>query len=606
MDFYQETTDVQNVLNSNVLKVKAMISLPKIDETLIRQALTAAHRDDISGYHHDGNRDMLAPLGNTAITWCVRNAQKSHEYRAKYTVWKQLETSAGLLQVARNSPLNGCLMTSIRQNSSKSDNPWPARVAMYAVRGLIGAAVQSEGFDIKAISSVMDALSHYLDSERAERTDVEPPLTPPISLAQHTHQSSSESPSYFPDYAAEFMKEEDRTHILGTNLDLLNELYPPLQGDIPKDLNRASMLDIGVLDDLASQVQPLSLAHTCTEGRQAFEIVPSRPIGDLSPKRSTKTSTYKKTLRKSRTKSPVETYVSSQRQLAASSTGPASLYNQSYPDLHPSHFAGDKYGQMMTKLYHGLVSPFAVLHVRQALLVQEPATSTELPEGDSSRAVFHYRMIKEIHSSRSADTVRRLHHMYSLYTSLRNRWQTDKDEGFVHQEFQTFTPGSAKRRKGPGNPLLKDVARAFDDMLIAAEPQIRYKSQAQQRRLTSEIQKLQKIGERLFLLVKEFQLGILCLLFFHQSVEEAESIFAITEIEFSTVPIKNFDDFLRNARNSRHPLYDFSKAAESAYNVIVNASVSEGARFRCQDNDPAELVKMLGGSAQLCEQLRYH
>ena len=88
MDTQLESSDTQSIWGSNVLKVKAMISLPNMDENLIRQALTAAHRDDRSGYHHDGNRDMLAPIGNTAITWCVRCAHKSKDYHSKNTlIW---------------------------------------------------------------------------------------------------------------------------------------------------------------------------------------------------------------------------------------------------------------------------------------------------------------------------------------------------------------------------------------------------------------------------------------------------------------------------------------------------------------------------------------
>ena len=419
-------------------------------------------------------------------------------------------------------------MTSIRQNSGKSNDPWPPRVAIYAVRGLVGAAVQSEGLKIEAICHVMDALSGYLDSEREKNANIEPLLISPISLAQDTCRSSSASPCSIPDYTAQFMEEEDRTRILGTDL---NEICLPSPYDAVQNLDEMSTADPTAFDNLASQVQALSLAHTCNEGQQAFKIIESRPIDDIHPKNPTKVCTTKKSSWKRNTKSPMEDYVNGQRRLATAPMGPASSRNSSYLDINLGLFPGDKSGQLMLKMYHGLVSHFAVLHVRQALLAQEPAKFMELPGEDSNNPIFHYRMIKKMQDSRSAGTVKRLYHMYLLYTSLRNPWQTEKDDQFLHEGFQTFTPGSRKRRKGPGNPLVRDAARAFEDMLIAAEPQLRYKSQEEQDRLIADVRKLQKIGERLFLLVKEFRLGILCLLFFHQSVEEAQRIFAMTETE---------------------------------------------------------------------------
>lgn len=63
--------------------VKDVVGLPEMEDSLVKQALIAAHSSDEDNYHCDGNRAKLAPMGLIAIQLCVRHAHKSGKYQGK-------------------------------------------------------------------------------------------------------------------------------------------------------------------------------------------------------------------------------------------------------------------------------------------------------------------------------------------------------------------------------------------------------------------------------------------------------------------------------------------------------------------------------------------
>lgn len=447
--------------------------------------------------------------------------------------------------MVRNSPLAGCVVSSIRQNSNKKDDDWPARVALNAIRGVVGAAFQSTGHDIDRMCPVIDALSTHLDCEinRNESSTSRP--TPPSSLKDPIRDHGTATPRSVTDYTEHFMDIDERNTILGINLSQMpslsrSEAIPP-----SNEINTAFQTD---MEGMPSALEGLSLAHTSVEGQQCFNLVESRPIGDVRPKIRSKPPhasptgdvppnvhdkppPTKKTTKTRTRKMAMEEYVSQQRLLTKHTPLTASGNNRSYLDTDAGLQFKDKPQKTILKIYHGLVSSYAVLHVRNALLSRQSAHSARESSAHASPSVFHYHMIKQYDSSNAVDTMRRLHHIYLLYTTLRSPWQVEMDDGFTEEESINFSSGSAKRKRPVGNPLVRHTSDAFEDLLRAVVPDLQQKNPDEQERLTADVHRLQAIGSRLFVLVEEYGVGILGLLYFHQSIGEAQQLFTITDSE---------------------------------------------------------------------------
>ena len=474
--------------------------------------------------------------------------------------WKRLQTHRGVLLVAEHSSLKHCVAPSIRQNNHVHQVPLSRKVIAYALWGLIGAVFLDSSRNLEETCHTINALCGYLNQDVSADTNSRIPTSAmPSGLEdifspgradddsqmdvdeQHLNSIVPSLPdsSVYEGWTGNDPVSEDRTAVSVLIRQHLSMPTTTPHHDSQNRTNEQTLSQVLYGDlvpnhefpDHSLDLHGISVAHASFLGQQQFFMTTSQAIEHSVPVTKTKTKTKtKKVKERSDMHQKIDDYVEGQNKqyqsLPSSTHFPVSLTLTNIVEIRSED---PKHQATMRKLFHGTISASSVINIKNALTARRSAHVIKAsPAIDSP--VFYYRMVEFLSDSRAQNTVETYYHIYMLYISLRGEFRSHLDDGFLHSNQQNLNPLSAEPAATIGNPINKNLSKEYRNMLYRAVDDFEWKTEDEQERLIRSIDRLRKLGTRLYRFVRKFGIGVLCLLLFKDAKHD-EHVLSISEAE---------------------------------------------------------------------------
>lgn len=311
-------------------------------------------------------------------------------------------------------------------------------------------------------------------------------------------------------------------------------------------------------EELSLQLQDMTIVHASSGGQQNFLISSPQPLQPLVQEHTSSPPSVS-------TSQPLESlaqeYTSS---LTSVSTGQSQTQHQNMHSkldgyieyqqrsLRIMGLDGDsaallaqdsslkaasenpRHQRTMRKLYHGSISNFTIISLKNSLAVcraESPNIDIERPVG-LSKPGNHYKWITHLCTNNLQNNLDRRLHIYRLYLAIRGEFKSNLDDGFVNNSQASLRSAATQTgEKLAGNPVKLNTSNAYDQMLRHAERNLGCRSEDERARLRYDVTRLRVLGERLAKLVKGFGLGILCLLPFSEDDIDSYDVLTLTESE---------------------------------------------------------------------------